>query len=487
MIRENLGKLRSLVRLIAGVLGIFLADGSSHSGLLAQSNTEPPTFASPYFAPVPHPSAVHLDSASLPTTSAITDRQLSLSSDKQMSPSSSSVLPAQLPKSMEPSAPSATLPPPQSIPPSLQLPPGIPVETPRSPTSGIFVNGTPVDWAVIQDVLGIRQTGCSSCGISDCFGCRGSRTCHPGRQNYEKYEPKTRLGRFIAAIYDQTCSTDPCYVPRWNPLGNSAFFVESVRPVTQTRLRWDSGNNLMFPDRAEFFWARSDGAGRGPRPVPPYRSASKVDYDDLVMITEASVGGFSIIVETPYRSTNSVGSASGSGFGDMAVGTKSLLTDSEMFQASMVFKTHIPTGNFLRGVGTGHVSFDISLIAALQLTSDSAWQAQIGQWIPIGGDLGYAGTVTYLNCSYNTRLWQPIQGIQLLGTLELNGWLFGDGAYTDPWAGANQSAKGFFASVGPGFRFMWCDQVDLGVGSAFAITESHFAQSLFRFEFRYRF
>jgi hypothetical protein len=42
-------------------------------------------------------------------------------------------------------------------------------------------------------------------------------------------------------------------------------------------------------------------------------------------------------------------------------------------------------------------------------------------------------------------------------------------------------------SAGPGIRFVVCDKIDLGVGSAFSLTGDHWAEELVRAEFRWRF
>jgi hypothetical protein len=42
-------------------------------------------------------------------------------------------------------------------------------------------------------------------------------------------------------------------------------------------------------------------------------------------------------------------------------------------------------------------------------------------------------------------------------------------------------------SAGPGLRLFICDKIDLGVGSAFAFTGTHWAEELIRAEFRWRF
>src|SRR5262249_42476975 len=179
-----------------------------------------------------------------------------------------------------------------------------------------------------------------------------------------------------------------------------------------------------------------------------------------------------------------------SGFADMNVGTKSLLLDCELMQIAFQFRTFIPTGQPSKGVGTGHVSLEPSLLMALKLGPNTYFQGQAAYWIPISGDPDYAGDVFHYHLSLNQVLWRPLTGVQVIGTAELNGWSVLDGAFTLPSpAGAVQmDARGSILSAGPGLRVVICDKIDFGVGTAFAITsDNKWADQMYRTEFRWRF
>ena len=79
----------------------------------------------------------------------------------------------------------------------------------------------------------------------------------------------------------------------------------------------------------------------------------------------------------------------------MTVGTKSLLFDCEMLQLSLQFLTYIPTGNFTKGLGVGHLSLEPSLLMSLKFTPRTYLQAQLAEWIPLGGDPTYAGAMLH--------------------------------------------------------------------------------------------
>jgi hypothetical protein len=294
------------------------------------------------------------------------------------------------------------------------------------------------------------------------------------------------LGRLFRGFYNSICCPDPCYEPRWIAVANSAFFVDAARPQTQTRFRWDSGFDLEFPDRAEFFWAKQ--GGKGPRP-PAGRAVSKLRYGEFSMYTEGATGRVGAFVEIPYRSTYpDIDFLGDAGFADMNVGTKTLLLDSELLQVAFQFRTFIPTAAPNKGLGTGHTSLEPSLLYGLRLDPDTYLQCQFAHWIPIGGDGEYQGETFHYHFSLNRVLYRMSRDIQLIGTGELNGWVPLDGLMTDPGTGVPIRTKGdTLVSAGPGLRLVFCDKIDFGCGAAFAITNHHWAEQLIRAEFRWRF
>ena len=99
----------------------------------------------------------------------------------------------------------------------------------------------------------------------------------PGRKNCEPVYHHTYLGRLFGNLYECICCPDPCYEPSWIPVANAAFFVNTARPRTMQRIRYNGLIDVQFPDRAEFFWAREmlpGGPGRGPG-KPKYVKVAK--------------------------------------------------------------------------------------------------------------------------------------------------------------------------------------------------------------------
>lgn len=299
--------------------------------------------------------------------------------------------------------------------------------------------------------------------------------------------PERSACGFCHNLYECICCPDPCYEPRWQPLADTAFFVETARPVTQQRIRWDAGMNLILPDRSEYFWARADGIGDGPRPNGALAVPS-LDYHELSLYTEVAFGNLGFIVEVPYRSVDPIAADFGSGFTDLNVATKALLFDCELLQISFLFRTFIPSGNASKGLGVDHVSFEPSLLFGIKLNEKAFIQGQVSEWIPIEGDREYAGALLHYHLSFNRQLLCFRPDVLLIGTVEASGYSFQDGAFTDPTLGSFQQSSGrTYVYVGTGLRLFICDRIDFGFGANFAVTNQHFAERLYRSEFRVRY
>ncbi len=336
------------------------------------------------------------------------------------------------------------------------------------------------------------SSGAAAAGPADGCGC-GTANCVPGRANCVPCTADTAVGRFLCGVYDCICCPDPCYEPKWIPLADSAFFVESARPQTQQRLRWDSGFDLNHPDAGEFFWAQADGKGRGPNPAnhnhaPGVLGETNVNYNQLSLYTEGAIGNIGTFVEMPYLSLDGDVMGHAANFGDMNLGTKTLLFDCELLQVAFEFRTYLPTGNFTKGLGTGHVSLEPGLLVGIKLGPDTYFQGQVAEWIPLGGDPNYQGAILHYHTSVNQLLCRILPTVPLIGTVEFNGWSFQHGEFTDPDVGGGQRITGeTYVSVGPGLRLFICDKVDFGVGMAFALTDRHWAEQLYRSELRWRY
>ena len=121
---------------------------------------------------------------------------------------------------------------------------------------------------------------------------------------------------------------------------NALFEMDSANPASVIRLRFDSAYDHEFPDRAEFFWAKTVN-GRGPE-----LAERSVDYQDFnfYMETALGIGGASTFTEIPIRVLDPSVNDNTAGLSDIVVGLKTVLMDHDDFQISMIMRTYIPSG-----------------------------------------------------------------------------------------------------------------------------------------------
>lgn len=344
----------------------------------------------------------------------------------------------------------------------------------------------------------ITQIGCKSCGsmpapmLTQPIGGAGAApcgngcptgNCKPGRKCPECCgkggDSCGRFGQLCANLYECICCPDPCYDPVWLPEANSAFFVDHARPRTHACFRYDAGRNLVLPDRNEYFWARTGGKG------PPNTERS-VNYDVVSLYNETAAGAAAFFIEMPYWVLDPEVNGYDAGWGDLNLGTKTMFLDCELMQLTFQFRTYIPVGSSTKGFGTGHVTLEPSLLATVKVTDRTYVEAQISEWIPIGGDNDLAGVLLHYHTSINHSLCK-YGCTQIIGSLEFSGWTFQDGALTNPDGTISRSSRETYFAAGPGIRFVVCEYLDFGFGAQFALTSDHWADQLYRTEFRLRF
>ena len=342
-----------------------------------------------------------------------------------------------------------------------------------------FFTAKPDLQPVFANPINVAPVRCAQCQSTSCRGCRQSN-CGCGGIGCERCQlrGRTRLGRFLQGVYAGICNPDPCYQSQWTMLANASLFTDAARPQSRQRFRWDFNDEYLFPDRAEFLWARSGRLGPA--------AERSINFHELSVYVETGSEKFSFFVETPYRSIDLESGGHFAGFGDITTGTKTLLHDTELLQIGFQFETQIISASPSKGLSNGHVSLEPSLLFGVQVSPRSFFQAQIGEWIPIAGDPTFAGALLRYSASYNRTLIETASNTSLIGTIEFSGLSFQDGAFTDPTTLQPVSASNeSIGMLGPGFRLNICDKFNIGFGAQFGVTEIS-PQALYRTEIQFR-
>ncbi len=316
---------------------------------------------------------------------------------------------------------------------------------------------------------------CGVCPSSSCGDC-----CTPGRTHCCSIcdESAGPWKQICCGLYHGICCPDPCYEPRWLPEANAAFWVDDARPVSHLRLRYDGLFNVRTPDRAEFYVGNDGDTLR-----------EKAHINEFHIYSETAIGQkFAFFIDLPFRSYEqfqSDGTTDSSGFGDMSLGTKSVLLDSEIWVVTFQFKTYIPTGAVSQRLGTGHVTLEPAILTYTKMSPDFYIQFQSGLWIPISGTSSHAGNVLHNRLSLNYVLYRILPDVPLIGTLEFVNYNVLSGGFDDE--GVIGSGSGAYFGIGPGIRLDVCKNIDIGVAGLFSVTNNFYESEAVRAEFRWRF
>ena len=265
------------------------------------------------------------------------------------------------------------------------------------------------------------------------------------------------------------------------------FEMDVTQPSNYWLIRADAGYGLQHPDRASFFWSRS-GSGQ---------TQNSINYQDLRLINELGTDSFSVMTEIPVRAVDylTTGGSDG-GLGDMKVATKVRMINGKQWQISQIFRTYIPTGNMMRGTGTGHVSLEPGLLARYKVSPITYLHGQIKLWFPIGADPIVAGQVLTYGIGVSHVLYET-DTFAVLPTLEMVNYQFmgSHQRVVDPLTNTVlvTSSRGDYATnLVMGTRFVLgppgdLGLVELGVSGMFGMGSERYLDSMLRVDLKFNF
>ncbi|MFM7112190.1 MAG: hypothetical protein ACKO26_13705 [Planctomycetota bacterium] len=362
---------------------------------------------------------------------------------------------------------------------------------------------------------GLIQAGhCASCGTGvlggglgrlgggglpaadplDPVGCPGPH-CVPGRLNSHCPEHEGFMSRLLTGLYECLMVPDPCYEPGWRPIMDVGLFTECARPVSQQRIRMGSQQHMTNYTRNSFRMAPFP---IGPIPGNPlYYVNSYANTYEASLYTEISAGNVAATFDVPFvLTTFSDNGSGGSGFGNMVVGTKSTIFDSEFLQVGMSFKSSLAVGLPISGLGNGLTSIEPGVLVGMKISEDMFLQLNFNEWIPFGGVPPYPGAMLIVSGSLNRKLWQANPAVPLFGAIEYAGYYFQSGGYMPYQTIASTTNIPFVSSsgnayqqMGPSLRLFMTEKLDMACGAMFALNpgQGSWGDQQYRLEFRFRY
>jgi hypothetical protein len=255
-------------------------------------------------------------------------------------------------------------------------------------------------------------------------------------------------------------------------------YIENAVPMNQFRLRFESVDGINRSDRAEYIYSK----GFDP----------KIAYQDLAPYVEMLLlPRFSAFVEVREHFVNPELAPNNYGFGDMNVGGKYAVVCQEDQVLSVFLRTYIPTGMpKLSILGTGHVSLDPALLYSRQLTDRLALQAELHDYIPIGGS-DFQGNVLRYGVGFNYKLYEHGQ-FTVAPIAEFVGWTVLNGKESVGTTPAGdllikEAGGDTIINAKMGVRVGFTECADLYLGYGRALTGAVWYKDLYRVELRFKF
>jgi hypothetical protein len=277
-------------------------------------------------------------------------------------------------------------------------------------------------------------------------------------------------------------------------VAQAPFFIQTTQPFNNCRVRLDLARNVEFPDRSEYFWAKTPG-GKGPGPNLP--GETSVNYQDLDFYLEKGTKRLGMAINLPIRSVDPEIRDDSTGFADMSIQTKAVLMDGKCWQLTQLFNTYLPTGSASHGTGDGHVSLEPGVAYRWKWSDITYFHGDLKYLFPIAADPDFSGQIFnygfgWSHVAAQTDTWA------LIPVFEVECWTFVDGRETlpGPFVGPPVPAISEeintlgIMNVCPGLRWVCdkgcdCGTKEFGISAGVSVTSDHIYDEILRLEFRW--
>ena len=300
--------------------------------------------------------------------------------------------------------------------------------------------------------------------------------------------------------------------------GSMVGYIDNAIVGSQLRVRFDAGFHTDFPDRAEFFYAKcgcyrdlvgsglpaTDPNARGPHPGV----ATDLNFQQLYINGEyAPNSRISAFIDLPFRWLQPKAFVPGtgnfsnqSGLGDIRVGAKVGIVDSELRHVSFQFRFDTKSGKASSGLGTGHTSIEPAVLYYERISSSFAIESEFAFWHPINGSAGvassssstpesFAGNVLFYGVGPSYQLYSA-NNFAIRPVVELAGWHV-LGGYQTVWVSPTRIGdlvKGTdVVNLKMGVRTAIGPRSSIYAGYGRALTDAVWYKDIVRIEYRYSF
>jgi len=275
-------------------------------------------------------------------------------------------------------------------------------------------------------------------------------------------------------------------------------YIDSALIRNQLRLRYEVANDDNRPDRAEFSYAQCGCfrlAGIDPKAPGPPKMETGVNYQDIRAYGEiAFLPRLSGFVEVPVRFLQPEQNNNTAGLADMNFGFKAALISCDDHVLTFQLRTTVPTGADSRGLGNDLVSLEPALLLWGQITDRLYLEAELRDWIPIGGTdfegnvLRYGVGLSYFVLGEPQLPGRSVESNWALApTLEFVGWTVLSGKESDQTGQVFDAAGDTIVNAKFGVRVNYGDHHSFAASYGRALTGAVWYKEIFRVEYRLAF
>lgn len=299
----------------------------------------------------------------------------------------------------------------------------------------------------------------------------------------------------IVPLFDDLVSSVAIPPGRWLPRSQSEyglgverlpfglFDIEPAQPSNNFRTRINIANNMHFPDRAEYFWARTVNGGG-----PPL-GESKIDYQELRLRMEMGAKKFSTSLEVPFRATSPELNANHAGPSDLQMGVKTVMLEGDTWILTQYFGTRFATGSSSAGLGTGKVGLEPGVLFRNKMYEKTWMHGELKFWFPIGANPEHGGQVLKIASGINTVWWEN-ERRAWIPSIELNSYSVLNGMTRDSSQVLRPIDGDFILNVTPGVHYAMDRKGDfglfeLGTGLSVGVSQERFADTQWMFDLRW--